>query len=750
MRARTVPLLLALLLVAPTPAALAAPPEEVTLTANGSLDAAGRYIAVLEDGVDVGALRSRHERRNGLRVDQVFDRQMRGFAGKMTGAQVQALRADPDVASVVPDEVIQVAAQTIPTGVSRVGTKSSAMALIDGIDQRVDADVAIVDTGIDKTHPDLNVAGGYNCTSSTRGAWGDGHGHGTHVAGTVGAKDNGSGVVGVAPGVRLWAVRILNSDGFGYLSWYVCGLDWITAQREPTDSSRPFFEAVNMSVAKWGRDDNDCGYTNDDVLHQGICRLVASGVTVAVAGGNDSSSAAARVPAAYNEVITVSALADSDGREGGLGGNRCFSWGSYDVDDTFADFSNHGADIDIIAPGKCIWSTLPGSAYGYSSGTSMATPAVAGAIALYKATRPWVKPGEVKGALQYLGSTNWKQSTDPDSNHERLLMVSKLGPAGDFGVAVGDGGIFGEAGGTVRVPLTLSRTPTHFEPVQLAVGVPKGFTASLNVTSLMGFTATAAELTVIVPASTAPGQYQVTVSATEGPRVRTATTTIVVEGDAPTAYAPAAAPAYKLALSGDTHAPVRISWPAATDPTSAIGTYQLEQSIDGGPWAAAGSTTASSVTRMVELGHSYRFRIRAADIVGNWSPWVAGAPLKLVAVQDNSSALRYSAGWYRGTSAYASGGTMAWSKRAGASVSVSTTARTLAFVAPVSNARGQARIYVDNVLQTTISLWASSGSSRRVLWVKTMPSYGLKTLRIEVVGTAGRPRIDVDAVLLGW
>ena len=742
--------MLSFLLLLPAPAATAAPPEERTLTPRGSLDASGRWIAVLEDGVDVTAIKSRHERRNGLRVDQVFDRQMRGFAGTMTGAQVKALRSDPDVAAVVPDEVIQVAAQTIPTGVSRIGAKSSVSAKINGIDERVDADVAIVDTGIDRTHPDLNVAGGYNCTSSTRTAWSDGHGHGTHVAGTVGAKDNASGVVGVAPGVRLWAVRILNGDGFGYLSWYVCGLDWITAQRDPTNSSRPFFEAVNMSVAKWGRDDGKCGFTNDDVLHQAICRLVASGVTVAVAGGNDGGSAAARVPAAYNEVITVSALADSDGREGGLGGSRCYSWGTYDVDDTFADFSNHGADIDIIAPGKCIWSTLPGSAYGYSSGTSMATPAVTGAIALYKATRPWVKPGEVKGALQYLGSTNWKQTTDPDSYHERLLMVSKLGPAGDFGLSLGDAGMIGETGGTVLVPVTLSRTATHFEAVELAVAGPKVLGVSLDADRLMGFTANDAVLTLNVPAATAPGRYDVTVSATEGPRVRTATTTLVVEGDAPTAFAPVAAPAYKLALSGDTMAPVRISWPAATDPTSPIDGYEIEHAIDGGPWTAVGATQATSITRLVDLGHSHRFRIRAADVYGNWSPWVLGAPLKLIAVQDDASQMRYAPAWNRSTSAYASAGTLAWTTTAGASVSLSTTARTLALVAPVSNARGHARIYVDGVLQATVSLYSPIGVSRRVLWVKTMPATGYKTLRIEVVGTAGRPRIDVDAILLGW
>ena len=171
--------------------------------------------------------------------------------------------------------------------------------------------MAIVDTGIDASHPDLNVAGGMNCTSSNPRAWADNNGHGTHVAGTVAALDNGFGVVGMAPGVRLWAVKILDSAGNGLLSWYVCGLDWITAQRDPVDPTRPLFEAVNMSVAKVGSDDRNCGLTNHDLMHQAVCRLVASGVTVAVAAGNNSFNAARLIPAAYNEVITVSALADS-------------------------------------------------------------------------------------------------------------------------------------------------------------------------------------------------------------------------------------------------------------------------------------------------------------------------------------------------------------------------------------------------------------------------------------------------------
>ena len=89
-------------------------------------------------------------------------------------------------------------------------------------------------------------------------------------------------------------------------------------------------------------------------------------MTVVAAAGNNSFSASRLIPASYNEVITVSALADTDGMPGGLGGNACYSWGSYDSDDTFANFSNYGGDVDLIAPGKCILSTLPGNRYGTS------------------------------------------------------------------------------------------------------------------------------------------------------------------------------------------------------------------------------------------------------------------------------------------------------------------------------------------------------------------------------------------------
>ncbi|WP_329425615.1 S8 family serine peptidase [Streptosporangium sp. NBC_01495] len=381
--------------------------------ATAASNPVGDYIVVLKDGADATTFANTQVRSRRASVDKVFNHALRGYSAKMSATAAAAIARDPQVQFVQPDGVVSISAQTLPTGVNRVDAELSPTAAINGVDTRVNVDVAIIDTGIQLTHPDLNVytAGAKNCNTGTSAN--DGNGHGTHVAGTVGALDNTSAVVGVAPGARLWPVRVLNNSGSGSWSQVICGIDYVTAHASE-------IEVANMSLGGLGADDGNCGNTNNDAMHRAICAAVAAGVTFVVAAGNNNANSSGSVPAAYDEVITVSALADFNGLPGGGAAPTCYS----DVDDTFANFSNDGADVDLIAPGVCILSTWTGSGTGTISGTSMASPHVAGGAALYKAVNPAATPAAVKSALQTAGTTNWNNVDDYDGIKEKLLNVA--------------------------------------------------------------------------------------------------------------------------------------------------------------------------------------------------------------------------------------------------------------------------------------------------------------------------------------
>jgi subtilisin family serine protease len=345
----------------------------------------------------------------------VYASALDGYAARMPAAVATQLADDPRVSYVQVDRKVTATAQTTPTGINRVNADASPTARIDGTDQRVDVDVAVIDTGVDLDHPDLNVNRTKAKTCALALSADDDNGHGSHVAGTIGALDNGTGVVGAAPGARIWPVKVLNAAGVGFTSDIVCGIDYVTANAAS-------IEVANMSLGGGGSDDGNCGRTDGDAEHEAICASVAAGVTYVVAAGNDSADAATSAPAAYDEVITVSALSDFNGQPGGGAPATCRS----DVDDTFADYSNYGSDVDLIAPGTCITSTWMNGGYDTISGTSMASPHVAGGAALYAATNPSATPAQVKSALQGLGTLDWNDADDPDPVKERLLDVSTL------------------------------------------------------------------------------------------------------------------------------------------------------------------------------------------------------------------------------------------------------------------------------------------------------------------------------------
>jgi len=333
----------------------------------------GAYIVVLRDGANSSSVAAEHSRAHGAAIGHIYQNALRGYSAHLSEQAAARVAADPRVLWVQRDTEMRITAQTVPTGINRVDAELSPTAHIDGVDQRVDVDVAVIDTGIDLNHPDLNVftAGAKNC--STGKSANDGHGHGSHVSGTIGALDNTIGVVGVAPGARLWPIRVLNNSGSGSTADVVCGIDYVTAHASE-------IEVASMSLGGAGSDDGNCGNSNNDAMHRAICASVAAGVTYVVAAGNEADNAANHTPAAYDEVITVSALADFNGTPGGGGASTCRA----DVDDTIADFSNFGSDVDLIAPGVCILSTWKGDGFNTISGTSMATPHVSGGAALYR------------------------------------------------------------------------------------------------------------------------------------------------------------------------------------------------------------------------------------------------------------------------------------------------------------------------------------------------------------------------------
>jgi subtilisin len=288
--------------------------------------------------------------------------------------------------------------QVIPTGVSRIGaapaptTSTTATSLIPSLG-RLGVGVAVIDTGIDLHHPDLGtVVPGVNCVNKV-GLPNDDNGHGTHVAGTVAALNNDIGVVGVAPGTPLYAVKVFDRNGFGTWSTVLCGLDWV-------DAHPGLIRVANMSFDGPGTvtpSGLGCTNANNDPVHTAICVGTRAGITFVAAAGNQSADAGNYIPGAYDEVIDVAALADSDGAPGGVGGAP--SCAPSEKDDYFASFSNYGPVVDLAAPGVCILSTYMGDGYATLSGTSMAAPHVAGAAALYLQTHPLATPAEVRQAL---------------------------------------------------------------------------------------------------------------------------------------------------------------------------------------------------------------------------------------------------------------------------------------------------------------------------------------------------------------
>ncbi len=309
-------------------------------------------------------------------VDKFIHKQF-GFKSELNKGTVKKLRIDKRVCCIEKDRIIKATPlkrgkrsrgeQKVDWWVPRIGANYTSTISGNGYGD-VDIDIYILDTGVDPKHKDLNVVGGVSFIPNERD-YKDGNGHGTHVAGIAAARDNTSHTVGVAPGARIHAVKVLDRNGSGSFSSVISGINYVIGEKE-NYPDKPMI--INMSLGAY------VGTTEYNSIDLAIKEAVDSGIVVCVAAGNDADDASLYTPAHVDEAITVSAS---------------------DSNDYFASFSNYGPKVDITSPGVNILSTYVKNRVATLSGTSMASPITAGTAALYLSKNPISTPLQVKEAL---------------------------------------------------------------------------------------------------------------------------------------------------------------------------------------------------------------------------------------------------------------------------------------------------------------------------------------------------------------
>ena len=371
----------------------------------------GQYIVILkDDAASLATERSRLSRvgvvsrdvatRSRAKLTHSYTHVLRGFAARADDKALARLLADPRVAYVQEDGMVSLAAtQTNATwGLDRVDQRNLPLNQTYTYDTTASGVHAyVLDTGLFATHTQFanRVGNGHTVINDNRGT-SDCHGHGTHVSGTVGGSTHG-----VAKGVTLHPVRVLGCDGSGPNSGIAAAMDWVASNH------------VKPAVANLSIQDSA-----DATLDDAVLRLHNAGVTVVVAAGNYSGNACSYSPARAASAITV---------------------GSTDSNDSRSSFSNFGTCVDIFAPGGNITSASHTSTTGTAtmSGTSMASPHVAGAAALYLASNPNATPTQVRDAL--VNNATSGKVTNPGSGSPNKLLYTLTGdpppPPGDYSVS---------------------------------------------------------------------------------------------------------------------------------------------------------------------------------------------------------------------------------------------------------------------------------------------------------------------------
>jgi aqualysin 1 len=360
------------------PYAWARPPEGVI---------PGQYIVVLKEGVrDPTAVARTHAQRHGAEVLHTYQYALKGYAARLPERRLDQVRADEQVDYVEPDMTAEIVAQTLSWGIDRVDADVSSTKAGNGSGAVSNVNAYVIDSGI-YSHTDLNRIKHVNFTGDGKNT--DCNGHGTHVAGTVAAKDNTSYVVGAAPGAPLTGVKVLGCDGSGSYSGVIKGVDWVTA-----NAKKPAI--ANMSL----------GGPTSQALDDAVKKSAASGIFYSIAAGNDGADACnyspARVGASTDNGIATVGATDSSNQE--------TSW------------SNYGSCVDIWAPGASILSTKKGGGTTTMSGTSMAAPHVGGGGALYLSSNTTAGPTSVESAITSSATTTTNTSKDG-----RTIVLENVG-----------------------------------------------------------------------------------------------------------------------------------------------------------------------------------------------------------------------------------------------------------------------------------------------------------------------------------
>ena len=371
----------------------AAPSARVVVTLKNSIDFAAferHFIADDRTSRPAAAYHRRGvlgavmqlERGLGFRADAFFSRALNGFAASLTSAQIDALARSPLVERIEPDTPLQVvpittAVQVVDWGIPRIHADISSTRSGDGSGTVTGVNVYVIDTGVDATHPDINVVNHVSFFPGEPNA--DCNGHGTGVAGIVAAKDNGDYTVGVAPGAPVTGVKVVGCQGVTLPSYIIQGVDWVTA-----NAIKP--AVANVSLG---------GLIPLIAVNTAVANSAASGVFYAVAAGNGNPFTGQAFNACYSS--PAGAGYNRNGIQNGI-----VTVAATDIADQEASFSNFGVCVNIWAPGVSVTSTWLMSRGGTitASGTSFSSPYVAGAAALLLARYPFLNPPSVEYVLQ--------------------------------------------------------------------------------------------------------------------------------------------------------------------------------------------------------------------------------------------------------------------------------------------------------------------------------------------------------------